>query len=576
VESAIRHRDEDKTRLAGLIRGFAANAAENRRLIREMLDQDRDRFYAATVEALKTPDDSKGYRYLISLLMGRDMLLEALSDPALSHDQAVAAARGASQVYSMMDVSLAKTVAGDGFSQKVAPGRAKRMMDILSELSGGARAIGSLRSMLRHPDPYLRSKAVLMIGRGERGAGWAQHRMVEDDPRVRANVVEALWGRDTEEARALLRSAASDSHNRVVGNALLGLYRLGDLSAVPGLFQMAANASEMCRASGAWAMGETGDPRFAELLARMLGDPSNTVRKRAFESLRQMKAAAARARQGAHLQVGGRLEAGPDGLCRVELEVIRENGEPALVPPLGILVDEEGWPVVDYRVERRPGADPQTVVFVFPRPEESAAPPWGRGALNALRWKRPSDVWGVVWYIAARDRSSSVVSLTEAGVEPTADPAEAEKLFDCTKERLYSRELWGAIERALDPAVAGPGPRRLIVHSERESGTPEGGGDLAAAAMERGASVSAICPAPDPALEDLCRRTQGDFRIAGTPAEVEALVERAHRAALEQYVVTYLGPAPGASAVRVRINLPDGWGETTLAPPGASPRAAVA
>jgi hypothetical protein len=137
VECAIRQRGGDKTRLAGLIRGFAANAAENRRLIREMLDRDRDRFYAATVETLKTPNDSKGYRYLISLPMGRAMLLEALADPALSHDQAVAAARSASQLYSMMDVSLAKTVAGDGFSQKVAPGRAKRMMDILRELSGG-------------------------------------------------------------------------------------------------------------------------------------------------------------------------------------------------------------------------------------------------------------------------------------------------------------------------------------------------------------------------------------------------------------------------------------------------------
>ena len=574
--SSIRHLDEDKTRLAGLIRGYATHATENRRLIRGMLDDDRDRFYAATVEALKTPEDSRGFRYLISLLMGRDMLFEALSDPALSHDQAVAAARSASQVYSMMDVSLAKTVAGDGFSQKVAPARAKRMLDILSELSGGSHALGSLRSMLRHPDPYLRSKAVLMIGRGERGSGWAQHRMAEDDPRVRANVVEALWGRDTEEARAVLRSATSDPHNRVVGNALLGLYRLGDVAAISGLFQMAAKESEMFRASGAWAMGETGDPRFAELLARMLGDPSNTVRKRAFESLRHMKAAAARARQGAHLRVGARLEVGPDGLRRLELEAIHERGEPALVPPLGILLDEDGRPVVDYQVERRPGADPLTVVFVLPRPEGSAVPAWRQGALNALAWKRPLDVWGIVLYIAAHDRSGSVASSKEAGVEPTADRAEAEKLFDSTRERVYSRDLWGAMERALDPTVPGRGKRRLIVYSEHEAGTPEGRGDLAAAALERGASVGAICLTPDPPLEDLCRRTQGDFRIAGAAGEVEAFVERAHRAALDQYVVTYRGAPTGVSALRVRINLPDGWGEITLAAPKPSLPAAVA
>jgi hypothetical protein len=362
----------------------------------------------------------------------------------------------------------------------------------------------------------------------------------------------------------------------VAGNALLGLYRLGDVAAVAGLFQMAANDSELFRVSGAWAMGETGDPRFAEVLARMLRDPSNTVRKRAFQSLRQMKAAAARARLRARLQVGGRVEALPNGLRRLELEVVQENGEPAPVMPLEILLDEDGRPIVDYRVERRPGAGPLTVVFVFPRTPESADAPWLRGALNALRWKRPSDVWGIVLYITPPDKNGSIVSLKNAAVESTADHAEAEGLFDPTRERVSSRELWGAIERALDPSLAAPGKRRIIVHSAHEAGTLEGRAHLPAAALEQGAPVSAVFLTPDPPLEEFCRGTQGDFRIATTAAEVEALVEAAHRAALDQYVVTYRSAAPGASAVRVRINLPDGWGETTLAAPSPSPQAAVA
>ena len=139
-----------------------------------------------------------------------------------------------------------------------------------------------------------------------------------------------------------------------------------------------------------------------------------------------------------------------------------------------------------------------------------------------------------------------------------------------------SREVCGAIERALDPTVAAPGQRRIIVYSEHAGTMPEGCGDLPSAARERGASVSAVCRAPDPMLEDLCRHTQGDYRIAGTAAEVEVLVEGAHRAALEQYVVTYRSAAPAACAVRVRINLPDGWGEATLAAPGPGREAAVA
>ena len=114
------------------------------------------------------------------------MLLEALSDPALTRAEAAAAARSASHVHSMMEVSLARRAVGDGFSpSRVASDRARLMIDILGEISKDPRVLGSLRSMARHPDPHLRSKAVLMIGRQERDAGWAQHRLTEGPARAR-------------------------------------------------------------------------------------------------------------------------------------------------------------------------------------------------------------------------------------------------------------------------------------------------------------------------------------------------------------------------------------------------------
>jgi hypothetical protein len=287
--------------------------------------------------------------------------------------------------------------------------------------------------------------------------------------------------------------------------------------------------------------------------------------------MRRVKTAVARSRRGEHLRVGGRLEPGPDGLRRLELEVVHESGEPATVIPLEIVLDEDGRPVMEYHVERRPGAAPLTVVFVFPRPAGSGVPSWCRGALDALLWKRPTDVWWAVPYVTASERGGSRVSSNEAGVEMTADRAEAETLFDATLERVYFHGVWGALERALDPTVAVPGKRRIIVYGGEEAGGPPAGADLTAAAEKCGASVSAVCHVPDAALEDLCRRTQGNFRIAGTAAEIPALVEGAHRAALEQYVVTYRGAATGAPAVRVRIHQPDGWGEILLASPDRSP-----
>ena len=53
--AAIQHLAADKAKLAALIRGFASRATESRKLIREMLGQDRGRFQAAAVKILKRP-----------------------------------------------------------------------------------------------------------------------------------------------------------------------------------------------------------------------------------------------------------------------------------------------------------------------------------------------------------------------------------------------------------------------------------------------------------------------------------------------------------------------------------------
>src|SRR5205085_1468063 len=105
-----------------------------------------------------------------------------------------------------------------------------RLMEILAAISDGARIFPSLVRLLRHPNPHIRSKAVLMIGRGNRSPKWVRQRLADTDSRIRANAAEALWGVNNDEAREILQSLVHDSNNRVAGNAILGLYRLGDCS----------------------------------------------------------------------------------------------------------------------------------------------------------------------------------------------------------------------------------------------------------------------------------------------------------------------------------------------------------
>ena len=66
------------------------DAPGNRKLIRELLDNDRGLFYSSSIQILKLSTDSRGVQYLVALLVANGMLLEAICDPALSREQAFA------------------------------------------------------------------------------------------------------------------------------------------------------------------------------------------------------------------------------------------------------------------------------------------------------------------------------------------------------------------------------------------------------------------------------------------------------------------------------------------------------
>ena len=50
------------------------------------------------------------------------------------------------------------------------------------------------------------------------------------DPRVRAGAIEALWHHPNDDTRSMLEAALADPHHRVMGNALVGLYGLGEFA----------------------------------------------------------------------------------------------------------------------------------------------------------------------------------------------------------------------------------------------------------------------------------------------------------------------------------------------------------
>ena len=82
---------------------FETDASASREQIRNLLDNDRDLFYGHAIEILKTSGDSRGAQYLVALLVSNGMLLEALCNPELSREEALALGRSARRVDPMVE-----------------------------------------------------------------------------------------------------------------------------------------------------------------------------------------------------------------------------------------------------------------------------------------------------------------------------------------------------------------------------------------------------------------------------------------------------------------------------------------
>jgi hypothetical protein len=547
--------------LESLVESFDRDSAAGRDRIRELLDQDAQAFQKGVVRVMKaSPSSARGLRFMVSLLLADNLLIPTLCDQALSLEEAATLARTALQMEPMMDVALAKKLADDTALGE--PLRnAGRLMDILGLISNGNRITSSLMRLWRSSDPLMRSKAVLLIGRSSRSIQWAQSRLAETDPRIRASAVEALWGVDTAEAKAVLRTAAQDANNRVAGNALFALYGIGDTLAISELFKMAASDSPQVRSTAAWAMGETGDPRFSETLGRLMSESSVVVRRRAFTELSRLKAAA-KTRQGCEWRVAGRLLAGSGSMRQFGFEASpNDGGAPPRLLPTHFILSEDGRPVTQYQVEPHAPAEALALTYLFPHSAGPGSVPWVQGAIGCLNWKRLSDLWCVAFYLPADQPAQG----TPDPPQFTNDSQTAAAALQEGPGQTACAAFWDAI-RSSAHAVGAPerGTRHLLVYSQSSPTAPPDLAEMVSAAVASNTSVHVVSMEPCQSLEELCRGTQGSFRLAKSEPEVSRLVEEAHLALLPRFLVSYPPLASGAHALSVRVFDATGWGETTI------------
>ena len=164
-------------------------------------------------------------------------------------------------------------------------------LEILNGISPGDRMAPYVLRMLRHSNPKIRSKAALFVGSRTQNRAWIAKCAQDRDPRVRTNIIESLYGLNSDFVAQTFLNNVADENNRVAGNAVLGLYLLGHIAAVSLIQEMRRHPEARFRNTAAWLMGKTGDPRFALAFAELMNDPDELVRTQAFKGLGALRKA---------------------------------------------------------------------------------------------------------------------------------------------------------------------------------------------------------------------------------------------------------------------------------------------
>jgi len=577
--SPVEERFDEQTALAyleHLVREFAGNRMATGQALRDLLTVRPDLFLNAAWKVLKKGDFSAGHRFLATVLVQNDNLVEKLCDPSyFTRQEAIAITRHAAQVDPLLDTKLARYL-GAARDTPLDDRVSGQLLEVLDAVSEGARLVPILSYLVNSPDPRLRSKAALLVGRRLQNPKWTWKRLEEVDGRVRANAVEALWGVDTKEARTVLWQACEDPNNRVAGNALYGLYRLDELAAVPRLLAMAAHPEPAFRATAAWVMGHTADPRFIEALGAAKQDDNPLVRKTAFFAQMKVNQAAARAAAGERfelkvLRAAKRDEDAsslwvaawtPEGIPASGLSktafVVRQGSHPLVSSD----VREESAPrslVAGYGLCREQGLSDQDM---------QAAE---QGVLACLRLKRKSDHWAVAklrpvgesldfsWQ--GKAESAQEANAPDEPVRLMASNSALEKVVTSSSVRVAGNSAAGAaLERLLGVATPADVPRHIILLIDADS-SGLGNAVVAPGMRPRIHSIQAGSGPVAANFASLAAETGGLFIRASSPEEIVDDYHRIYLSFLHHYELDF-EDAP-ETAGRVQIYASQGYGEAS-------------
>lgn len=235
------------------------------------------------------------------------------------------------------------------------------LLEILSQTRVTPKVVSQLKPLLRDRDPHVQSKMAFLMAGVEPDGAWVAEGLTDPDPRMRANIIEALWRQKSEFAREVFRRSATDAHHRVAANAIFGLYLLGDAESLPMIRQL-LGSSGLGRRAGLWLVEMTRDPRFLSQLGKLIGKVEPEARARCLRVIQAAKQRRQTAIDRGVVRVHWN-ERRP-GLARFAAVTEPDGKHLTKLDPFDLVLQSEGQSVDTFEVRPRQPASERTVVLL--------------------------------------------------------------------------------------------------------------------------------------------------------------------------------------------------------------------
>jgi len=574
--------------IAAILATFSETDMTAKQGLQEMFNSDPASFTRASVSVLATLTSEAAARYLVQLLSKQRLLLEELVNPErLKTEAAAAAAQALTRLGSPIEKELERALDAALRQPQSAMviGRIARILDLLAAISAPRTCLLFQAELMAHGSSAVRSRAAMLIARSGKNSAFVARLMLDPDPEVQAAVVEALWNLGAAEARPLLLAAVRSRNSRVAANAVLGLYRLGDVASIGLMLEMARQTDSGFLETAIWAMGEAGDPRFLPFLMDRFQRSAGPERMAVLRSLGCIRRKEREQDKADPIEIRiSEAVVRADGTRRLAI-TLRSPGNQDLsgMKATSFAVWEGGALIEDYSVAAAINPALLIAAFVLPRFDSSADPYRAailEGMDRALRFRRPDDLWRI-------DRYLMKASLKGPPASEKATIPYDEALLGSTKTLrgfLTSQDL-------LRKTISAPGPRersasdvaaaieRVVDAMRRIAGTrhlfiflQSGGNDVDSRRMQKlrefvqEERLVLHGFAPEDAtgcepLRDLCLAIEGGTFQFTPPEQVPQIVERIYSNLLNRFKVTYKAPGgAGAAEGAVVVSSENGCG----------------